>query len=101
MENQVEVKNLSLKELAAMVVALQAQVAALESKGKSNESTREMTDDDARNILFGELATTKHKDASAKLGLSYGQIYSCRLGFTFKGIHKEMKEKNLKNAWAK
>ena len=91
----------NLKDAIAAIVALEARVAKLESSKKSDESTREMTDDDARKVLFGDMMNTKHKDAAKALGLSYGQIYSCRLEFTFKNIHKEMKEKGIKNVWAK
>jgi hypothetical protein len=96
-----ETKNVTTKELHEMVIALQAQVEELKKKSQPNESTREMTDDDARKILFGDLKSVKHKDAAKELGLSYGQVYSCRLEFTFKHIHKEMKEKGIKNEWIK
>ena len=58
------------------------------------KSDREMTDDDARKIMgSGEMAKESHKSAAEKLGLSYAQVYSCRKGFTFKHIHKELAEK--------
>jgi uncharacterized coiled-coil protein SlyX len=89
--------------LIAKIDAQQATIEELKSKiePKRNEAQREMTDDDARRILTGDLATAKHKDAAATLGLSYGQVYSCRLEFTFKHIHKEMREANVKNIWVK
>ena len=104
-----EIKTMSAKELTEAVAALTATVADLQkkveelqsSKTKSTASTRDMTDDDARRILTGDLATKSHKDAASELGLSYGQIYSCRLEFTFKNIHKEMKAAGTKNAWVK
>jgi hypothetical protein len=103
--NQVktEVKNLSLKELTEMVLAQAAIIAELQQavQPRRNEAVREMTDDDARRVLTGDLKAMKHKDAAAHLGLSYGQIYSCRLEFTFKHIHKEMKEGKIANPWAK
>ena len=93
----------TINDLVEMIVSLQSQVAELQSKiePKRNEATREMTDDDARRILTGDLASAKHKDAAAQLGLSYGQIYSCRLQFTFKHIHKQMKDSNIVNIWVK
>lgn len=92
----------TLKEAIAMILDLQTRVKALEEQRPArNESQKEMTDDDARNILFGECKDLKHNAAAAKLGLSYGQVYSCRLEYTFKHIHKEMKEKGIKNAYAK
>lgn len=94
---------MSLAELTAKVLELEAQIVELKSpKPTSNASQREMTDDDARRILNGDLANLKHKEAAEKLNLSYGQIYSCRLGFTFKHIHKELSQvANYKNAWMK
>lgn len=57
------------------------------------KSDREMTDDDARAIMgTGEHAGLSHKAAAEKLGLSYAQVYSCRKGFTFKHIHKEIEK---------
>jgi hypothetical protein len=64
----------------------------------SRQSQREMTDDDARKVL-GELATKKHNEAADELGLSYGQVYSARLGYTFKHIRKELSEAGVKNQW--
>ena len=104
--DQVVVK-LSAAELSAKVLALETTVAELSAKvlalstPPAKAEGKEMTDDDARNVLFGDLKATKHKDAAEKLGLTYGQVYSCRLGFTFKAIHKEMKEKGIKNEWMK
>lgn len=58
------------------------------------KSDREMTDDDARRIMgTGDLANESHKSTAEKLGLSYAQVYSCRKGFTFKHIHKELAQK--------
>jgi hypothetical protein len=104
MEGQVQQVQVpaTLKELVAYVQALEGRIKALEeSTKKSDESTRDMTDDDARRILSGDLKDMKHREAAKVLGLSYGQVYSCRLEFTFKNIHKEMKDAGVKNAWAK
>ena len=66
------------------------------TKGRDRgpDSTREMTEDDARRALLGDLASKSHKDAATELGLSYGQIYSARKGFTFKGVYKEFRDMN-------
>lgn len=102
MEGQVQVPAISnLKDAIAKILELEARVAKIEESKRSDESTREMTDDDARRVLSGDLKDAKHKDAAKALGLSYGQVYSCRLEFTFKNVHKEMKEKGIKNGWAK
>lgn len=101
---------MNLVELTAFVLELQSKVEALEAKivvletpkSSTNASAREMTDDDARRIMNGDLKSLKHKEAAEKLSLSYGQIYSCRLGFTFKHIHKELSQvQGYKNAWMK
>lgn len=85
-----------------MIAELTERVAKLEATPtKTQASIREMTDDDARRILTGNLAQASHKLAAEELGLSYGQVYSCRLEYTFKHIHKDMREAGLKNAWAK
>lgn len=101
---QVEaVRSMTNKELVIAVIELQAQVAALVAKQQPSTSSpaKEMTDDDARRILTGDLADKKHKDAASALNLSYGQVYSCRGEFTFKHIHKEMKESGKINPWIK
>lgn len=63
------------------------------SDRRGPKSDREMTDDDARKIMSGDLKDASHKAAAEKLGLSYAQVYSCRKGFTFKHIHKEIEKK--------
>lgn len=105
-ETQAPVK-MTVAELTEAVVNMQTTIAALAakveelSKPAAKPDTKEMTDDDARNVLFGSLKDKKHKDAAEALGLTYGQVYSCRLEFTFKNIHKEMKEKGIANQWKK
>lgn len=54
------------------------------------KSIRQMTDDDAKRIMLGDLKAESHTKAAETLGLSYGQIYSARKGFTFKAIYQEM-----------
>lgn len=95
------VRGMTNKEIVQAILELQRQVAELTKVRSVAKSDREMTDDDARRILIGDLAATKHRDAAEQLGLSYGQIYSCRLEFTFKHIHKEMREKGQSNPWKK
>lgn len=60
------------------------------SRNRGPASEKVMTEDDARRVMLGDLKGDSHKEAAEKLGLSYGQIYSARKGFTFKGIYKEM-----------
>jgi hypothetical protein len=98
-----ETTKMSLADLTARVLQLQERLAVLETpKPSNNASQREMTDDDARRIMNGDLKDVKHKEAAEKLNLSYGQIYSCRLGYTFKAIHKELSLiAGYKNPWVK
>lgn len=90
----------TLAELIATVAALTLRVDALEVKPVSPVGI-EMTDAMAESVTYGEHAALKHKDAAEKLGLTYGQVYSARLEFTFKAVHKAAKDANKKNAWVK
>lgn len=107
METTQEVRTMNAKEMTLAIHELQAAVKALNEKlealstSKSAGPEREMTDKDAHEVTYGSLKDIKHKDAAQKLGLSYGQVYSCRLGFTFKGVHKAAREQGLKNDWIK
>jgi hypothetical protein len=83
----------TLKDVIAKTNELVAAVNKANDR-RGPKSEREMTDDDARAILpTGEHSKLSHKEAAAKLGLSYAQVYSCRKEFTFKHIHKEIAEK--------
>jgi hypothetical protein len=97
------VKSVTVQELYTLIENLTERVKNLEEKSvtKSNAPSREMTDDDAKSILFGDYKTLTHKQAAEKLNLSYGQIYSCRLQFTFKHIHKYMRDNNIPNIFVK
>jgi len=91
---------LNLKMLAEKINELVTKVNELETKALSGKSTQTrnrgpvsekvMTEDDARRAMIGDLKASSHKEAAQLLGLSYGQIYSARKGFTFKTIYKEM-----------
>ena len=86
------------EELLARIEQLEASLA----KKRGTASTREMTDEDARSVLNGIHKATSHRKAAEALGLSYGQVYSCRLQYTFKHIHKELsKVEGYKNGWVK
>ena len=54
------------------------------------KSIRQMTEEDAKRIMLGDLKAESHTKAAETLGLSYGQVYSARKGFTFKAIYQEM-----------
>lgn len=98
------VRTMTNKEIVSTIVDLVARVTALEAQIQAQSSkptVTEMTDDHARRVLNGNLSDKKHKEAAELLGLTYGQIYSCRLGFTFKAIHKELASNGFKNPWVK
>ena len=76
--------------LEAKVVELEAKLEGVKGRDRGPSSTREMTDDDARRVLIGDLKEKSHKVAAEELGLSYAQVYSCRGFYTFKHIHKEI-----------
>jgi hypothetical protein len=91
----VKTLEITVNELALQILALQAQVETLEarpSRDRGPTSERTMTEDDAHKILMGELSEDSHKSAAATLGLSYGQVYSARNGFTFKKVYKEFRD---------
>lgn len=89
---------MSMSELTAAVAALTARVEALESPvAGSSPAAKEMTDADAESVTYGDLAEKKHKDAAAELGLTYGQIYSCRKEFTFKAVHAAARKESKAN----
>lgn len=99
LEQVAELANMLKEQLEAATVRIMALESANEAKA-GPKSERAMTEDDARRILaLGDLEAAGHKEAAEKLNLSYGQIYSCRKGFTFKQIHKEV-EMKLKAAAA-
>ena len=85
----------TLKDLVTEIELLTERVKKLEEK-RGPKSTREMVEDDAKRILTGDLVDFSHKNAASELGLSYGQIYSCRGGYTFKKLHDEILEQKKK-----
>lgn len=86
---------MTVAQLAEKIEALEAKIEILESRptrDRGPKSTQEMTEDMAREILLGEDKDLSHKAAAEKHGLSYGQVYSSRNGFTFKGVYKEFRD---------
>lgn len=86
-------EKLSMATLAAKVNELIEAHNALVDKAPQRDrgpaSEREMTKIDAARCMFGDLKDASHKVAAETLGLSYGQIYSARKGYTFKAIERE------------
>lgn len=58
-------------------------------RDRGPESSRIMTEDDAKRIMLGDLKDASHTKAAETLGLSYGQVYSARKGFTFKPVYQK------------
>ena len=88
-------ENAKLKDVVAKlneVIEKLNTTKATKVRDRGPESERDMTEDDARRILLGDMKDVAHKDAAKELGLSYGQVYSARKGFTFKGIYKEWRD---------
>lgn len=79
-------KSAKLAEIITKVNQLTEKVNSLKMRDRGPKSERSMTDDDAARVKFGNLKSASHKEAAAELGLSYGQIYSARGGYTFNHI---------------
>lgn len=73
----------------------------VDARNKSAPVKKHMTDDDARRVLDGDLADLQHKEAAERAGLTYAQVYSCRGEYTFKHVHKVLRDAGWKNPWAK
>jgi hypothetical protein len=58
-------------------------------RGRGPKSTRDMTEEDARRVIHGDLRTMSIRKAAELLGLSYGQVYSAKNGYTFKYVQSE------------
>lgn len=92
------------EEQRATRVGLIARVAEIEAlvrgRNRSAPVKRNMTDEDAREVLTGRVKDLGHKEAGEGVGLTYAQVYSCRLEYTFKHVHKELKATGWKNPWS-
>lgn len=88
-------------ELKAIREKLEDITAKVEGRNKSAAVKRNMTDADAERVLTGDLKELAHKEAAEQIGLTYAQVYSCRLEFTFKHVHKSLREMQWKNPWSK
>lgn len=81
-----------IAELSLAIEAQNGRIAALEEllgeKSRGPKAERPMTDADAYRVKFGDMnpKLKKHKAAAEELGLSYGQVFSCRGGYTFKHV---------------
>ena len=88
-------ENAKLKEIVAKlneVIEVINTTKTAKVRDRGPDSERDMTEDDARRILLGDMKDVAHKKAAEELGLSYGQVYSARKGFTFKAVYKEWRD---------
>ena len=85
-------------------IAINARLTTIEDKlavkmkegnGRGPTSTRGMTEGDAIKIMTGELKDKTIKECAKELGLSYGQIYSARNGYTFKTQYAARKKAEM------
>lgn len=90
LDDNAKLKDLITKLNEVIEVLNTTKTAKVRDRGP--DSQREMTEEDAKRILLGDMKDMSHKDAAKELGLSYGQIYSSRKGFTFKGVFKEWRD---------
>ena len=77
-----------MSELRSEVLVLRLEVQRLKSISIKSD-IKAMTENDARRVVFGDLANAPVKEAAEKLGLSYGQVYSAKNGYTFKSVYAE------------
>lgn len=76
-----------LSDAETRIAQLEEALTKRESRGPKSSST--MTEEHAFRVKFGDLKDVKHGEAAKQLGLSYGQVFSCRGGYTFKTVSKD------------
>lgn len=76
----------NLKEVSAKLNEVITALNSIKVRDRGPKSERAMTDEDAFRVKFGDLKAKGHKEAAKELGLSYGQIYSARGGYTFNHV---------------
>lgn len=87
-ETNVELKSLGENATSKQIVeALNKVITIVTTKrDRGPASTRTMTDADVVRFTSGDLKDVKTGKVAETLGLSYGQVYSARNGFTFKKV---------------
>jgi len=91
----------ALTAFGARLDALRSEFDAWGEGNKSSPDKRPMTNADARRVLDGDARDMEHKTAAEAVGLTYAQVYSARLEYTFKSVHKELRDAGWKNPWKK
>lgn len=89
------------EEFKNVLKAVEELEGLVKGRNKSAAVKRNMTDPDAIRVLQGDLSTMGHKEAAEVIGLTYAQVYSCRLGFTFKHVHRDLERAGWTSKWAK
>jgi len=87
---KVKIETLGEKATTAQLIGkvneIISKVNSIKVRDRGPKSERSMTDEDAQRCKFGDLKDKSHKEAAKVLGLSYGQIYSARGGYTFNHV---------------
>lgn len=87
LETAFEAATQEIARVDALLQAALERVTVLENgKARGPKTERPMTEADAYRVRFGDHKDMNHKEAAAALGLSYGQVFSCRGGYTFKQV---------------
>lgn len=81
-------KKLTTHQVAEKLNEVINKLNSVKVRDRGPKSEREMTEVDAIRLIEGDMKDVAHKSAAEKLGLSYGQVYSARLGYTFKHIYR-------------
>jgi chromosome segregation ATPase len=92
---------LMASDRVAMVERIETLETLVNGRNKSAATKRNMTEADAYRVLTGDCKDLNHKDAAELIGLTYAQVYSCRGEFTFKDVHKALREQGWKNPFRK
>ena len=85
-------------EMSGRIEDLEALV---KGRNRSAPIKRNMTDEDAVQCAMGDVRDMDHKQAAEQLGLTYAQVYSFRLGYTFKHVLKDLRDNGWDNPWVK
>lgn len=90
---------LTLSQAKKIIATQAAEIETLKARPVRDRgplSQRTMNEADAHEILLGNRKGDSHRKCAEDLGLSYGQIYSARNGFTFKAVYKTHRDAVVK-----
>lgn len=81
-----------LQEVIERLGIVEAELEQMRTKTRGGpKSDKPMTEEHAFRVRFGDLKDATHKEAADALGLSYGQVFSCRGSYTFKAVRANWK----------